>query len=95
MKNPYKIKNIHKGVLEHLSASNKNGPMPPILIKNFGEQIMPIPAPNGLKFSQNGKENATDETEIIKIGLTESSMDFINLLSLKFLKKIISSENMI
>ena len=76
------IKNIHKGVLVHLFASNKNGPIISIFIKNFGEQMMPIPEPNGLKFNQNDKENITDETKITKIGLIENSTDFMNLLSL-------------
>ena len=64
-KNPHKINNIQKGEIWQLPASNKNGPIFPISVKNFGEQLTPIPLIKGLKYQENGREKRIKE--IIKV----------------------------
>ncbi len=64
-----------------------------ILIRNFGEQIKPIPELNGLKFNQKGKENTTEKTRIIKIGFDDNLIDCQKLFCFIFAKKMIKVES--
>jgi len=50
------------GDLRQWSFSNKKGPNLPILVKNSGEQRMPMPEAKGLKFREKGRENNIEPT---------------------------------
>jgi hypothetical protein len=60
-KKPQRTKSIQKGEIWHLPASNKNGPILPMSVKNFGAQLTPIPLTKGLKYQENGREKRTKE----------------------------------
>ena len=60
-KNPQRIKSIQKGEIWQLPASKRNGPILPILVKNLGEQLTPMPLTKGLKYDENGREKRIKE----------------------------------
>ena len=60
-KNPHKTNSIQRGEIWQLPASNKNGPILPISVKNLEEQLTPIPLTKGLKYQEKGKVKRTNE----------------------------------
>jgi len=65
-KKPQRIKSIQMGDIWQFPASKINGPILPILVKNLGEQLTPIPDTKGLKNQEKGSEKTIKEvTKII------------------------------
>ena len=61
-----------------MPASKINGPILPILVKNFGEQLTPIPLTKGLKNQENGREKKINEINKIT-ELTKNFMEIPNI----------------
>ena|SRR3989339_433980 len=66
-KKPQRINSIQKGEIWQLLASKRNGPNLPILVKNSGAQLTPIPLTNGLKYQEKGREKTIKEITKITV----------------------------
>lgn len=65
-KNPQRTNNIQSGEAWQLPFSKIKGPIRPILVKNSGLQLTPIPVTKGVKWAENGQEKIKNEEARIK-----------------------------